>query len=270
MGEPIVSVVLATYNGANRIRDAIKSVQEQSLLDWELIVIDDGSDDGTADVVKSIGDNRIKIVVNQKRLGLTRSLNVGISRSQGKYIARIDDDDVWISLAKLEEQVRVFEADPKLGVCGTQYQVIDDKGNALYQLRMPEQDAEIRKIMLRENPFGHASVCVRREALQRLGGYDEKRQYAQDYELWLRIGTEYRLCNLSMCGMSHRVSTRTVSGKHKMRQYWLFLTAAYQYRKDYPGWASNIPVYFREILVTGLMPKSWYYWAVGRCQKSGG
>ncbi len=258
--ESLVSVVMATHNGSRFIREAIDSVLGQTYRNFEFIIVDDASTDNVADIVTSFEDQRIRLVYNEARLGLTKSLNRAIKLCRGEYMARIDDDDVWADNDKLERQMSFMRGREGVGVCGTQNVVIDDKGRELYRLRYESGDKAIRRQMLRRNQFPHSGVLVRHRALDRVGLYDERCRYAQDFELWLRIGTQYELANLPNVYIKQRVNFRGVTSQKNMRQFLAFLQIAYKYRDKYPGFYANGPVYGKEF-VMNLLPKSlFYYW----------
>ena len=258
----LVSVVMATHNGSRFIREAIDSVLRQTYRNFEFIVIDDASTDNVADIVTSFEDQRIRPVYNEARLGLTKSLNRAIKLCRGEYMARIDDDDVWADNDKLGRQVSFMRGREGVGVCGTQNVVIDDKGRELYRLRYESGDKAIRQQMLRSNQFPHSGVLVRRGALDQVGVYDERGRYAQDFELWLRIGTQYELANLPDVYIKQRVNPRGVTSRKNIQQYFSFMRIAYRYRNKYPGFYKNWPVYGSE-LVMNLLPKSVFYYLGG-------
>lgn len=253
-----MAVIMATHNGSRFIKEAIDSVLRQTYRNFEFIVIDDASSDGGVDVVSSLADDRIRLVSNAEWLGLTKSLNRGIMMAHGEYVARIDDDDVWAGRDKLEKQVSFMRKNEKIGVCGTQNIVIDDRGNELYRLCYETEDGVIKQRMLGRNQFPHSSVLIRKTALDEVGLYDERYRYAQDFELWLRIGTKYELANLPDVHIKQRVNPRGVTSRKNMRQFLAFLKTAYKYRDKYPGFYANWPVYGKEF-VMNLLPKPLFY-----------
>ncbi|MFH1353969.1 MAG: glycosyltransferase [bacterium] len=249
---------MATRNGSRFVSEAVSSVLKQTYGNFELIVVDDASTDKAVDIVAGFSDQRIRIVRNERRLGLTKSLNRGIRLARGEYIARIDDDDVWVDKDKLVKQVLYMQENDNIGVCGVQNIVIDADGRELYRLYYETENKTIRRHMMERNQFPHSSVLIRKSALDRVGLYDEQYCYAQDFELWLRIGLKYQLANLPDVYIQQRVNPRGVTSKKNMRQFLSFLKIAYQYRNKYPGFWFNLPVYLRELLVN-LLPKTTFY-----------
>ena len=256
---PLVSVVLATRNGRQCVDTAISSVLAQSYKNFELIVVDDASVDETKRRVLSFNDNRIKYVRNSERQGLTKSLNVGLKRVIGKYVARIDDDDVWIDVDKLKKQVKFLEANPRVGVCGTQHIVIDGFRSEVCNLFFAVEDEQIRQKMLSGNQFVHSGVCIRKTALDEVGGYDENLKYAQDFELWLRIGKRYKLANIRDFCVVKKIGGGSVTSRHNLKQVMSYVGSANRYRHDYPGYYRNLPMYGREIMINIMLSKNAYY-----------
>lgn len=195
--EPLVTVVMTVYNEARYVRDAVRSILGQTFSDLELIVVDDGSRDESAEIVASFGDPRIRLI-RQTNTGLAGALNRGIAEARGRYIARQDADDVSDS-DRLALQVAALEADPALVLLGTNALIVDEGGEEITKTELPESDAAIRSVLsdprLR-NAFVHGSVVFRRDAAAAAGFYRAELRYAQDYDLWLRLMERGTLANL--------------------------------------------------------------------------
>jgi glycosyltransferase involved in cell wall biosynthesis len=192
---PRVSVVLAVRDGAPWVGDAVRSILGQTLSELELIVVDDGSTDDTPQMLASFVDPRMR-VARRSRLGLTRSLNEGVSLTRAPLIARLDADDMSAS-ERLARQVAFLDAHPEVGLLGTGATEIDTSGRHIRQVIPPATDADIRHALIRRNVFLHSSVMVRRQVLAAAGGYDATFPVAQDYDLWLRLAAITRMANLS-------------------------------------------------------------------------
>jgi glycosyltransferase involved in cell wall biosynthesis len=177
---PRVSVVLAVRDGAPWVGDAVRSILAQTLSDLELIVIDDGSTDDTPQTLASFVDARLR-VARRTRVGLTRSLNEGVSLTHAPLIARLDADDVAAS-DRLARQVAFLDAHPEVGLLGTGATEIDTNGRDVGRVMPPVGDAAIRRALIRRNVFVHSS--------------DAAFPVAQDYDLWLRLARITRLANL--------------------------------------------------------------------------
>jgi len=204
---PTVSVVLAVHNGEAYLSHAIDSLLEQTLTDYELIVVDDGSSDHSWDMICecAAGQKRLVTIRNGKNIGLSASLNKGLHVAQGRYVARQDADDMS-SPKRLERQVAYLAKHTDVGLLGTAYDVIDSKGHSVEMHRQPSSDTEIRWQMLFYNAFCHSSVMFRRELVTKSGKcYDEGLPYAQDYELWARLLRHTRGANLVSPLVSYRI-----------------------------------------------------------------
>ncbi len=257
---------MATRDGSRFLEQALDSVWRQTYKNYEVIAVDDASSDGTRALLKSYGA-KVRLLANTKNIGLAASLNRGIKSSRGEFIARLDDDDLWADRRKLKEQVLLMRRQPQVGVCGAQNIVIDAAGRELYRLKYPASDGQIRRKMLARNQLPHSSVLVRKEALAQCGLYDEAWRYAQDFELWLRIGLKWKLANLPRTYIKQRINLRGVTARKNMRQFWSFLRVAYKYRRAYPGFWASTPVYLREFILN-LLPKPAFYRLAGRHRRT--
>ena len=194
--KPSLSVIMAVYNAEQYLQKSVGSILDQTFSDYELIVIDDGSTDGSLDMIRSFDDPRIHIIQNPSNLGQTRSLNKGIAISSGEFIARQDADD-YSDPDRFRLQVDHLKQHPKVGLLGTSYKIVDKQGNILETVVLPESDEDLQARLLRGNIFCHGSVMMRGEILRLVGGYNERFPVTQDYELWLRLAEHASLANLS-------------------------------------------------------------------------
>ena len=181
---PKVSVILPAYNAERFIHTAIKSILDQTFTDFELLVIDDGSADATAGIVKSFADQRIKYIANEKNSGLAYTLNKGIDLSQGEYIGRMDADDISFT-ERFQKQVDYLDLHPETGMIDCIMEYIDEKGNSLNKINSNVISyEEIVKTLPWKNCLGHSSVMIRRNILAK---YHYKNVGNEDYDLWLRL-----------------------------------------------------------------------------------
>jgi hypothetical protein len=194
--QPCVSVVMAVRDGARFLRQALDSVLGQTLRDLELVVVDDGSVDGSRAVLASCLDPRLIRLENPVPLGLAASLNRGVAVARAELIARQDADDVSHP-ERLARQVAALHARPDLALLGTRGRVIDAGGAYLGPLDRCLELPAILWYHLLDNPFIHSAVVFRRSViLDDLGGFDESFPYAQDWELWSRVLRRRRAANL--------------------------------------------------------------------------
>lgn len=178
---PLVSVVIATYNGKDELRKTIDSVLSQSYVNYEIIIIDDGSSDYSITTAVTC-DDRIIIHRNKVNIGLTASLKKGVDFAKGKYIARIDVGDYWIK-DKIEKQVHFLEENAEYVICGTQVSYTNN-GIKAGSSWFAQEDQEIRKkILTRQGVFEHSSILFRSKTIN----YRPIFRYSQDLDLYVRI-----------------------------------------------------------------------------------
>jgi glycosyltransferase involved in cell wall biosynthesis len=227
---------MSVRDGAPWVLQAVDSILGQTAGDLELIVIDDGSTDGTHDLLATVHDERAR-VVPQERRGLTRSLNRALSLATAPLVARLDADDLALP-ERLERQRAFLAARPDVGLLGTGALETDAAGREIGRIVPPERDAELRRILIRRNPFVHSSVMMRRALVQGVGGYDERLLVAQDYDLWMRLSRITRLANLPEVLVVRRVEPKR--GRPGRDAYQLKVEARVRWRavRDgvYPPW----------------------------------
>lgn len=196
--EPLVSVVVPTYNGADTIEKALDSILNQTYRNIEVIVVDDASTDSTREKISAYKekDSRIKPIFLEKNRHVCYAGNIGFEHASGKYIALIGHDDLWRE-DKLEKQVSFLEEHPSYGLCFTWVDIIDEndreanaQNNIIYTKFNNDNlggDRWSRKLVLEDNSFCAPSACIRAEVLQRTGYYRYALVQLQDYDLWLRV-----------------------------------------------------------------------------------
>lgn len=187
---PLVSVVVPTYNRKKYVIKAIDSVLRQTYKNIEIIVMDDCSPDNTSKAVSEhFGqDLRVKIFKNETNLGFPENLNKGIALSQGKYIARTDDDDFWSDNKKLEKQVNFLESHQEYVLTGGGSIWVNENDKEIFKFLLPEKDEDIRKRILSDNCFVHSTAVFKKEAFELAKGYDKKFGTDCDWGLWLELG----------------------------------------------------------------------------------
>ena len=205
MSRPLVTVLLPVHDGADHLRASLASVLAQSFRDFELLAIDDASTDETAAILAGVADGRLRILRNERNLGLTATLNRGIGEALGAYIARQDADDLS-DPGRLEAQVRRLEDEPGLALLGCSYRRIDEDGREEGLRPAPTTVTAIRWRLLFLSAFAHSSVMIRASTLADVGSYDERFAYAQDYELWSRIARTHAVSALPEPLVSYRRS----------------------------------------------------------------
>jgi glycosyltransferase involved in cell wall biosynthesis len=202
---------MAVHNGARFLDRALESVLQQTLQEFEFIVVDDGSTDETLAILARCTDRRLR-VVSQDRTGQNAALNRGLELATGEFIARQDADDVWLP-GRLEWQVRYLESHPLVGAVGAQAVSVDETERPLSVTRLPTTPAALRWHLLFESPFVHSAVLARRDVLDAVGGYRTDDAVAQlaDYELWSRIARTADLANAPIALVLYREHPETMS-----------------------------------------------------------
>lgn len=194
--QPLVSIVLAVFNGASTLGQSLESILNQTFQAWELIIIDDGSTDATVEILNELNlqDSRVR-VIRQANLGLTRALITGCKIAKGTFIARQDADD-WSEPSRLAKQIQLLESDHRLGLASSWAHYDGPGGEPLEVVRRPADCAEATAKLLDEKwgPPAHGSVMFRTSLYNAVGGYRREFYYAQDSDLWLRM------CEVSLIG----------------------------------------------------------------------
>jgi len=214
---PKVTVLMSVYNGAKYIREAIDSILNQTFKDFEFLIIDDGSTDSSAEIIRSYSDPRIRLIRNEKNIGLTRSLNKGLKLATGQYIARMDADDISLP-CRLETQGRFLDEHPRVGLISSSYIKINVAGEEIGFQKFSTENDEIKKRLLRFNYFCHPSAVFRRECIARVGAYREQFELVEDYDLWLRIAEEFEVANIEEPLCKYRITAESISNSRKTQQ----------------------------------------------------
>lgn len=221
---------MSTRNRAATLPRAIESVLAQQDAHFELIIIDDHSLDQTPETLaRWAADERVTCLRNDKNLGLPASLNRAASLARGEFLARIDDDDHWTDQRKLNQQLDWMESHPDGVLLGTAY--VDEQGREIIN---PLSDAEIRQQMLFRCPFCHSSVVMRRSGFDAVSGYDESLPYAEDWDLWLRLGARGVMGNLDAVTLVKEPGENNLSQRFFHRQLAMAQDFVRRYGSDYP------------------------------------
>ena len=195
---PTLSVLMSAYNSEAYVREAVQSILSQRFRDFELIVVDDGSTDATGDVLQELADADCRIrLVRRANKGLTVSLNEALAMARGRYVARMDADDVAMKL-RFEKQLVYLEANPECVLLGTGVILIDPLGVPAIEGGIETEHEAIDRELLkgRGGALYHPTVIMRRDALERLGGYREEFNNSEDLDLFLRLAEIGRVHNL--------------------------------------------------------------------------
>jgi glycosyltransferase involved in cell wall biosynthesis len=214
---PKVSVVLPVWNAERYLAGAIESVLAQTFTDFELLIVDDGSTDGSAALIRRYRDRRIRRIENEKNLGVTRSLNLGLELARGRYVARMDADDLCAP-ERLERQVAFLDAHPGVALVASRARWVDALGAEIGVIDTPADGETLRRRLRRGNWIVHGTVMMRAEAVRALGGYNESMERAEDYDLWLRLSERHQIAALPALLYTWRDHGGSVSRRHLEQQ----------------------------------------------------
>lgn len=246
---PKVSVNILTKNRKNQLAKAIESVLKQSFTNWQIVIVNDGSTDSTAQYLDILFSNieirnKIKIINHEASLGITQSRQEALLASTGEYVVILDDDDEWIDLEKLAKQIKYLDNNPEVVLVGGGVQISNSEFLISKQISnpksqttkfRPKSDAQIRSWMLIKNPFFTSTVMFKREAALRAGGFKkDETDLAEDYDLWLRMGKLGKMFNFKE---PFTLYAKTQYNKAKFK---LFLSKQIKlvskYKKDYSNY----------------------------------
>lgn len=217
MSPPLVTVLMPVYNGAPFLGEAISSVLAQSFIDFELLIIDDGSTDNSAELIRSHADERVRLIRNDRNLGLIASLNKGIDLAKGSFIARMDADD-RMHPERLAKQITTMLADPGIAVLATYVEFINTDGEVFGDWdtdRKATTEDAIAAMLPRTNCIAHPSVMIRRSQLGAMR-YAPGQDGAEDWDLWMRMGSRHlRIAKLPEVLLQYRVHAGSVMAGSK-------------------------------------------------------
>lgn len=215
-----VSIIMPVYNGESYLHEAITSILSQSFTDFEFVMIDDGSDDRSWEVMQSFEDPRIRLERNEINMGLIATLNRGIKLAKGDFIARMDCDDVSLP-DRLKMQVDFLDKNPDIGMVGTDYSMIASDGtpwNPPKSFDVPTESDLIEWKLYFSCCVCHASMMVRKTVYSHLGGYQNDFVHAEDYDLFLRAVSSTKIASLPDVMYKVRKHQGNVSEMYKKKQ----------------------------------------------------
>lgn len=214
MKKPTISVIMSVYNTQlSYLQDSVFSILNQTYKDFEFIIVDDASEIRIDKLIQDFNDKRIRLIRNEENIGLTKSLNKAIKLSRGKYIARMDADDIS-NKDRFELQVKYLEGNRDIGVLGTQAKTIGEK---FFSMKHPTEHEKIKTHLMFNSALIHPSVMVRAEILKE-NLYDEKYIKGQDYELWSRLIWQTKFSNIDQPLLEYRVHSEQATQRERKSQ----------------------------------------------------
>jgi glycosyltransferase involved in cell wall biosynthesis len=239
---PKISIITITRNRAAFIAKAISSALDQSFTNWEMIILDDDSNDNTKDLVNEYvaKDGRIKYYKNSPALGISDNRNKGLVLSKGKYIAILDSDDFWIDRDKLQKQYDFLEQNQDYVLISSNIRIIDDKGNFIKETTFATEDYDIRKKILRDNQIPHSAVLINKDSIEKVGNYDEKLSCVEDLDLFLKLGKIGKIKNLPEITTAYTRHSGGISHQRKLTMAWNHFRVVLKNFSKYPNWFTAI------------------------------
>ncbi len=217
MKKPLVSVIIPVFNGQKYLKETVLSVQKSSYKNFEIILVNDGSKDKSKELCYKLKKKykNIRVFSFKKNRGLSNILNYAIRKAKGKYIARLNQDDL-VTPTRLSSQVYFLENNPNHVLVGGNLELINEQGKTLDVMSYPHTDQEIRNNWLYLNAFADPAVMYRKKTFMKVGDYDQGFYPADDYHLWFRMGKEGKVANLNHVVTKFRVHDEAATVKlHK-------------------------------------------------------
>jgi len=246
---PLVSIVIPVHNGERYIKESIDSCFIQTYGNIEIIVVDDKSTDNTLEILKGYGEKIIVIPV-EKQNGLGNVINIGIRASKGKYIARMDADDIMYP-DRILKQIEYLENNPNCVAVGGQIDIINEESEVTGHREYAQKDKDLKKNRFLFQPFAHPAVTLRRSTLEEIGLYPEDMWKVEDVKLFLILSTKGEFANLPDTVLKYRMTFQTES-QSKMVEH-------FKLTDDMRKWAIqnlDIKPTFREYVI-------WYIQKIG-------
>jgi glycosyltransferase involved in cell wall biosynthesis len=221
---PYISVILPAYNCAPYLTEAIQSILQQTFANFELIIINDGSTDNTEAIIRSFTDNRIVYVKNEQNKGLIYTLNKGIELAKGKYIARMDGDDVCLP-ERLSRQKIFLDENQNIAAVATTITYINDQGNIIGAWDLDQQTTspqQIRKKLAYENCIAHPTIMIRADIAASFR-YKDYQKNIEDYDLWLRLyNHKHSIAKLKDPQLHYRIHDSSITGVYLKNKNFFF------------------------------------------------
>jgi glycosyltransferase involved in cell wall biosynthesis len=215
---PLVSVLMPVYNGDKYLREAIESILNQTFTDFEFLIINDGSTDDTENIILSYTDARIRYIKNEENLKLIATLNKGLDLAQGKYIARMDADDISIC-NRLEVQFNFMESNPQIGLLGTNILDFQNSIENYREIRYKTKHDEIKFKLFFDTHFPHPSAFIRKNILnEKKLRFNPDSIHAEDFELWNKLVAHTKLHILPEFLVAKRSHSDQISLLHRQFQ----------------------------------------------------
>lgn len=249
---PKISVIMAVYNGLPYLKDAAKSILNQTYKNFEFIIVDDASTDESLEYLSSLKDRRIRLIKNNENLGLAASLNKALKIAKGEYIARMDADDISLP-DRFKEQVNFLIKNPSTDLCGTWAKLIDEDNKVTGKVHKPLQDKDIKKMNKWITGMIHPTWIGRAKVFRQMKGYKPKYDIVEDYDFLIRA-KEFKMANIGKELLLWRSVTSRRSQKHIQEMYKKSFAVKWFYFKKGKLGLNFTPILIRSFITTYLFP----------------
>ena len=209
----LVSVLIGVNRDDGSLKESIKSITNQTYKNLQIIIVNDGSCKNVSNIINSFNDSRIDLIESAK-IGLTKSLNLGLQNAKGYYIARHDAGDFSLK-NRIAKQVSFLSNNPSIAMCGTFVSELSIDGIELGIIKYPLKNDLIKKKIILQNVFCHGSIMITKKTITSLKGYRQKFYTSQDYDLWLRLIEKYSVANIDLPLYKRIISPDSISFKNK-------------------------------------------------------
>ena len=208
---------MPVYNGMPFLIKSVASILRQTHRNFELIIVDDASTDDSANYIKGLKDKRVRLITNKKNLGLAESLNIAIKSAKGEFIARMDADDVSLP-NRLKEQVFFLNKHPKIDLCGTWVDLIDENGKKVGEKKYPTKASDVRKSITWYTAVIHPTFMGKKSFFKKMNGYRANYDFAEDYDLLQRAKNDFTIVNIpkKLLLWRHQKNRRSRENMQKM------------------------------------------------------
>jgi glycosyltransferase involved in cell wall biosynthesis len=215
---PRITALIGAYNSAATLERAARSMLDQTVSELELVIVDDGSSDGTSEVAAGIaaGDARATVLTMPGNVGIARSLNAGVEAAAAPVVAVLDADD-WSEPRRLERQLDVLSGAPSVAVVGCRMREVDEHGRELAP-RTSFAAGEVNDVLMRFNPIPNTSSAFRRDVALAVGGYDPRYRWATEYDLWLRLADRHGIFAIDEILATRQMSSQNVAARRERAQ----------------------------------------------------
>ncbi len=222
MSIPVISVVLPFFNASPYLREALESLLKQTFADFECILINDGSTDDSELIIQSIKDERIRYIRNLENKGLVYSLNLGLNEAKGRYIARMDGDDIC-HMDRFQKQVDYLQLHPGADLVASVVELINEKGQLTGYWKDDRDhivEEDIRNFLPMNNCIAHPTVMAKAAIIKELR-YNESQPQAEDYDLWLRwIASGHTIHKIEQCLLKQRIHSNSFTRKRQQNVFY--------------------------------------------------